>query len=150
MLCLKCSHDNLHPGPLCSECQAYIGNLAENQGFLPQLEALQAQLDEGEATQEEAGERLQRLDQALLHMLSHMGEARRQLAALGMDQGLQPVMEGLEKQHTLVAGLAPSGDWSEEQWEELRLSQQQIVASHAGVVSLAEKVAAELMPDPEA
>jgi len=149
MLCLQCSHDNLHPGPECSECHAFIGNLAENQGFLPQLEALQAQLDEGEATEEMARERLQRLEHALQHMLSHMAEARRQLAVLGMDQGLEPVMEGLEQQRALVAALAPDGDWSEEQWEALRQSQQQVVAANAGVVNLAEKVAAEFMPDPE-
>ena len=66
-----------------------------------------------------------------------------------MDRGLTPVMEGLEKQRTLVTQLKPNGDWSEEQWEALRVSQQQIVATHSGVVALAEKVAAEFMPDPE-
>lgn len=149
MYCLKCSHDNLHPGPLCAECQGFIGNLAENQGYLPQLEALQAQLDEGEATEEEARERLHRLEQALTYMHSQLGEARRQLAALGMDQGLQPVMEGIERQRALVATLNPNGDWSEEQWEGLHHSQQQIVASHGGVVALAERAAAEFMPEPE-
>ncbi len=149
MLCLQCSHDNLHPGPECSECHAFIGNLAENQGYLPQLEALQHQLVEHEVTEEQARERLQRLEQALLYMLGHMSEARRQLAALGMDRGLGPVMEGLEKQRVLVTGLNPNGDWSEEQWEELHASQHQIVASHSGVIDLAEKVAAEFIPDPE-
>lgn len=148
MLCLACGTDNLTLGPECFGCGGWLGYLADNRGFLPQLEVLQEALAEGVMDAAEAHEQLARLEaalQLLLRELDDEGEAVMQLDLDDAQQGtvggfLAPVRQGLEAMLAASRELSTLGDWPEALWNDLREAQLQVVRGHEGVQFLANVV----------
>ena len=141
MLCLSCGH--FQPGlqPKCSQCQAFLGYPAEGQGYLPQLLHMQTALRQGSLSESQAEDRLMRLDEALGSMVNQMDALGAQIMQLPIDdvQGgtlggfLMPVRESLTRLRSLAAELDLGGDWSEEDWQELREAQADLLKANQGV-----------------
>ncbi len=141
MLCLACGH--FQPGleSRCSRCQSFLGYPAEGQGYLPQLVHLQSALKQGQLSDREAEDRLMRLDEALGAMVSQMDALGAQIMQLPLDdvQGgtlggfLMPVRESLTRLRALAADLDLSGDWSEEDWQDLKQAQADLLKANQGV-----------------
>lgn len=145
MLCLTCGTDTPTLGPECGTCGSWLGYVADNRGFLPQLEALEEGLAEGLVSAPEANEQLTRLEAALQLLLTELDEEGAQLMDLELDEAQQgtlggfltPVREGLERMLAASRELAAGGDWPESSWEALRQAQIQVVTGNEGVHLLA-------------
>lgn len=148
MLCLQCGHDESGLGPACSECDAYVGVVAEGRGYLPQLKRLEQSLERGEVDAGEAQERLERAREALDTMMGVTDQTGHELMTLEWDdvqQGtlagfLAPMREGLEKLRDLVSELDVQGGWGESTWARLDEAQSQVQRGNEGVLSLVQEL----------
>jgi len=141
MFCLTCGTDNLTLGPECGSCGGWLGYIADNRGFLPQLEALEEGLAEGVLCASEAHEQLGRLEAALQLLIAELDEEGRHVLELDLDdtqQGtvggfLTPVRDGLESMLMATRELSAQGDWQGSSWDALRAAQLQVLRGNEGV-----------------
>ena len=145
MLCLTCGTDTLTLGPECGNCGSWLGYIADNRGFLPQLEALEEGLAEGLVSAAEANEQLTRLEAALQLLLNELDGEGERLMELELDESQQgtlggfltPVREGLEQMLAASRELTARGDWAESTWDALRQAQILVMRGNEGVHFLA-------------
>lgn len=148
MVCLKCTHDNQHVGPNCTECGNWIGFVHDGRGFIPQIEYLQKDLKEGTITPEECSERFQRLEIALGTMIQHMEKGCESITNLGLDdmqQGtlagfMAPARQGLEAMINIVAEIDPAEEWPVDTFTKLEAAQFDILRGSEGMAFLANNI----------
>lgn len=156
MFCLTCGIDEEPREARCAECGAFLGYVAEGQGFLPQLRALEGDLLEDTVDEDASRGRLGRLLEALEALSLRWTEVESGMAALPLDETQQGVLasfmrtaqEALIRQREMVSSLDPAGGWGEEAWTALLDTQRDIMRGHEGLAFLFRQLAA-LAPPPE-
>lgn len=147
MLCLACGTMQPPEVAECKNCEAYLGVLSVGQGFLPQLSILQEMLQENRLTPEQAEERLLRLDDHLGRLIRQMVQLKSQLplvvkeipeATIG--RIITPVIEGLTHFRSAAADLSLEGDWSEEDWMNLKRAHVEWQNANLGLAALTQSV----------
>lgn len=144
MVCLKCGSAEPDNHSQCQQCGGFLGYPAEGRGFLPQLLHLQQDLQSGAITADEGEDRLIRLDEALALSITQMDALGAQIMTLPLDDVqsatmggfLHPVRDSLTRLREVAANLALDGNWSEDDWEQLKGAQAKLLQANQGVAYL--------------
>jgi hypothetical protein len=143
MICLTCGHNQQNDAPECQKCEAYLGKSQVGQGYLPQLSILQEQLQAQKVTAEQAEDRLLRLDDTLGFLIKQMVQMKEQLQQHLRDlpEGtvagvINPVVEAMTNFRSLAADLTLDGNWTDNDWTELKKAQATWQSASQGLVAL--------------
>lgn len=144
MVCLKCGSAEPDSHSQCQQCGGFLGYPAEGRGFLPQLLHLQDDLKSGAINAEEGEDRLIRLDEALAQSIAQLDGLGAQVMAMPLDEVqsatvggfLHPVRDGLTRLREVAANLSLDGQWSDQDWEQLKAAQSTLLQANQGVAYL--------------
>ena len=141
MLCLSCTQDS-DTSP-CAHCGADLGDLAQNEGYLPQLRNLENQLAQQSIHAETADAQLDLLGDALSVMILQLDRSRSQLLASLDDLQtatfnaiLEPLRAALQSVQVCIQHLPLDEPWSE--WPMLEAAQVKITAGYRAIQLLLE------------
>lgn len=147
MICLTCGHNQQTDDAECVNCQAYLGKPQVGHGYLPQLSILQEQLQGKVITDHQAEDRLLRLDDTLGFMIKQLVQMKEQLLQQMTDMPdgtigriINPVVEALTHFRSLAADLSLDGNWSENDWVELKRAQGAWHGASQGLAALSQAV----------
>lgn len=149
MLCLTCGHHQQTTHPHCAGCSEFLGYPAEGSGYLPQLQRLQEALRSRRVSDDQAEDRLVRLDDALGAMVAELDRLGATLLQLGLEEVhnstlagfLMPVREALARLRSVASELSLDGDWTTRDWGALKEAQQQLLQANQGVAYVQQALA---------
>lgn len=147
MLCLSCGSEQPPEVAECSNCEAYLGLTSVGQGFLPQLSIIQEHIQAGLMSTAEAEERLLRLDDHLGSLIKQTVQLKAQMPKVIKDipeatigRVLGAVVEGLTNFRTAAADLELDGNWSDDDWANLKKAHYAWQNANMGMVALTQGV----------
>lgn len=144
MLCLKCDLENTHTGPHCRSCGNWLGLSYDGRGFIPQVQYLDLELDQGKLSPAECELRLQRLVRNLQAQLQTIQQRSSTLSTLGLHPSQEAVIsgyiapwrQGLERLVRLFQQLDVAAPWGQSFWNELEKAQGEVVRGQGGITYL--------------
>jgi hypothetical protein len=141
MLCLACGHHQQTTHPHCARCSEFLGYPAEGSGYLTQLQRLQQAVHDRRVSEDQAEDRLLRLDEALSDMVTEVDALGAALLGAGLEEVhnstlagfLMPVREALTRLRAAASELRLDGEWSKAEWGALKEAQRQLLQANQGI-----------------